>query len=265
MLVQNEEDGNLYVKKSVRCYNPEIYINLQKCPVNNTPTLYGIYEGEQSVDAPGMNLILIEEYLVGSTIAECICERGVFSEEKTIDITTQLCRILTELHDRKPPIIHRDLKPSNIMLLPDGTVKLLDFNAAKLAEEGKNRDTVLLGTEGFAAPEQYGFRSLKIYKMLPAFAVYASLSFLFIFQIDSSDYADPVERCFFRAAFFLMMFMAAFFYGDYMGIRRHFPFMRSPKKIIRILGFIIAPLEIVCGAIFLLAMLILLLEMIRGY
>ena len=80
-----------------------------------------------------------------------------FSEKQCIDIGMQLCKILIELHSRKPAIIHRDIKPSNIMLLPDGTVSLFDFNSAKTASVTGNRDTVLIGPAGYAAPEQYGF------------------------------------------------------------------------------------------------------------
>ena len=67
------------------------------------------------------------------------------------------CRILAQLHRAEPPIIHRDIKPGNIILTEDGTVKLLDMNAARQLSEGKEADTRLLGTAGYAAPEQYGF------------------------------------------------------------------------------------------------------------
>ena len=57
------------------------------------------------------------------------------------------------------PIIHRDIKPSNIMITEQNHVVLLDFNAAKLYTNASTNDTVLLGTKGYAAPEQYGFGS----------------------------------------------------------------------------------------------------------
>ena len=159
VLVQNERDGNFYVKKHIPCYNPEIYPLLQKNPVKNTPAIYGIYEEDSAANEFETNLILIEEYIPGSTLAELLEERGTFSEKETIHIAMQVCRILMDLHAMKPSVIHRDIKPSNIMLSSDGTVKLLDFNAAKTENSNKNRDTVLLGTAGFAAPEQYGFFS----------------------------------------------------------------------------------------------------------
>lgn len=56
-----------------------------------------------------------------------------------------------------PPVIHRDIKPSNIIIGKDGTIRLIDFDAASRFTPEKNRDTTLMGTQGYAAPEQYGF------------------------------------------------------------------------------------------------------------
>ena len=56
-----------------------------------------------------------------------------------------------------PPIIHRDIKPSNIIITSYNYAMLLDFNAAKQFSGQNESDTVLIGTPGYAAPEQYGF------------------------------------------------------------------------------------------------------------
>ena len=81
----------------------------------------------------------------------------------TMDLTGRymvgICEILEGLHSNNPPLIHRDIKPTNIMISEFGNVMLLDFNAAKYqsGQKGRESDTVLLGTQGYAAPEQYGF------------------------------------------------------------------------------------------------------------
>lgn len=156
LLVRSRRDGQLYVKKRVQCYAPALYEQLREKPVKNTPTLYGIYEDDTLPEAPGaVPLILIEEYLPGHTLAELLQDDHIFPEKDCARIGQQICRILMELHSRS--ILHRDIKPANVILQPDGTIKLLDFSAAKIADAGQQRDTMLIGTVGFAAPEQYGF------------------------------------------------------------------------------------------------------------
>lgn len=150
MLVQNQKNGEFYVKKCLESYHLSVYERLMKNPVKNTPAIYEIFPAEKK-------LVVIEEYIFGTTIAETLVQKGRFSEKQTRDIAMQLCVILKQLHAFSPAVIHRDIKPSNVMLAPDGTVKLLDFNAAKPEDAQKARDTTLIGTVGFAAPEQYGF------------------------------------------------------------------------------------------------------------
>ena len=78
-----------------------------------------------------------------------------FSER--IDILSQICDGLQFLHSADPPIIHRDIKASNIMVTDDGVVKIIDYDAAKIYIAGQDKDTMMIGTQGLAAPEQYGF------------------------------------------------------------------------------------------------------------
>ena len=70
----------------------------------------------------------------------------------------QLCDALEYLHALKPPIIFRDMKPSNVMVTNTGLVKLIDFGIARTYKIGKKRDTVAMGSENYAAPEQWGKR-----------------------------------------------------------------------------------------------------------
>ncbi len=73
-----------------------------------------------------------------------------------LHIGEQLCSVLDYLHNRQPPIIFRDLKPTNIMLTADGHIYLIDFGIARLFKSGQIKDTISLGSPGYAAPEQYG-------------------------------------------------------------------------------------------------------------
>ena len=90
------------------------------------------------------------------------CSRpGPFSEHEAAGYISQLCDILRTLHQQNPPIVHRDIKPSNLIVTYDGRLILIDFNTAKESEGDKGHDTVLIGTAGYAAPEQYGFSESK--------------------------------------------------------------------------------------------------------
>ena len=76
--------------------------------------------------------------------------------EAALDIGIQLSTALAYLHTHQPPIIFRDLKPANIMRTADNHVYLIDFGIARHFKPGKAKDTIPLGSRGYAAPEQYG-------------------------------------------------------------------------------------------------------------
>lgn len=149
-LVQHVRTGKFYVKKHLTVYSATVYRQLWARPVPNTPRIYYVAE-----DAAG--LTVIEEYIPGDTLEEILKARRVLTEGEVISITRQLCRILQAFHNGTPAIVNRDIKPSNIKISPDGVVKLVDLNAAKWIRADARKDTVLLGTPGYAAPEQYGF------------------------------------------------------------------------------------------------------------
>ena len=101
--------------------------------------------------------LIVMDYIEGRSLADVLKETGAQPQEYVIEWAKQLCDVLGYLHSRKPPIIYRDMKPSNVMLRPDGNVTLIDFGTAR---EFKNtamvEDTTCLGTQGYAAPEQFG-------------------------------------------------------------------------------------------------------------
>src|SRR6266849_3357792 len=105
----------------------------------------------------GARHFLVMEYIDGSTL-EDLLERnnGPFSEPRVLGWARQLCDVLEYLHSQQPPVIFRDMKPGNIMLTRSGRIKLIDFGIARLFRHSGSQDTQLLGTPGFAPPEQYG-------------------------------------------------------------------------------------------------------------
>lgn len=93
------------------------------------------------------------EYLRGEHLGEAI-GRGTLSLRSRLDILVAVLDGLQHAHDNG--VIHRDIKPSNVHLLPDGTVKLLDFGIASVAESETNLTGTsdLLCTPQYASPEQ---------------------------------------------------------------------------------------------------------------
>lgn len=154
-LVQHTTSGIVYVKKILTIFNVQVYRSLQEHHIKGTPEIMEVIE-----DAG--RLIVIEEYISGQTLRSILDDGRRFSEEEAVSIVRQLCRILLEMHSSEPPILHRDIKPSNIIRTSDGRVCLLDMNAARRISPGKTQDTQLIGTVGYAAPEQYGFGTSSI-------------------------------------------------------------------------------------------------------
>ena len=149
ILVKDSNSGKLYVKKYLRFYDADVINYLKENPIEHMPKIQMIFEATN-------NLIVIEEYIAGSTV-ESILKNGPLDAGRAVEIICSLCDTLSELHGLDQPIIHRDLKPSNIMITPDNEVYLLDINAAKRYDFTEKEDTVLIGTKYYAAPEQYGF------------------------------------------------------------------------------------------------------------
>lgn len=107
------------------------------------------------IDGDGTFLIVMD-YIEGNPLSKALETSGAQSQEDVIEWSKQLCDVLGYLHSRKPPVIYRDMKPSNVMLKPDGNVMLIDFGTAREFKSNSIADTTCLGTQGYAAPEQFG-------------------------------------------------------------------------------------------------------------
>ncbi|MGN0342228.1 MAG: serine/threonine protein kinase [Roseburia sp.] len=150
-LVQHQETQKIYIKKVLDVYNLAIYEYLFHNPMDGIPKIIDYCEEDGQ-------LTVIEEYISGCSLSEKMTSRDLTSDYISHYIY-DLCCILEKLHNLNPPVIHRDIKPSNIIITSYNKVILLDFNAAKHFSADSAEDTVLLGTQGYAAPEQYGFGS----------------------------------------------------------------------------------------------------------
>ena len=99
--------------------------------------------------------IIIEEFIKGDSVDYLIKQNGVFSEEKAVSYIIDIGEALKQIHGRN--IVHRDITPNNVIIDENDRAVLLDFDIARMEDKSESRDTTLLGTAGFASPEQYGF------------------------------------------------------------------------------------------------------------
>lgn len=140
---------NLLDKKVVRIdtdKNYQIYNTLKQITHPNLPEIIGIFHNSNGFS-------VIEEYIDGLTVSEVI-EGGLYHKSGAIAVCKAVCSALDTLHQNN--IIHRDVKPENVMIDKKGNVKLIDFDAARIHKNYQPQDTTIMGTTGFAAPEQFG-------------------------------------------------------------------------------------------------------------
>lgn len=124
----------------------EVYRRLlgRECP--HLPKIYAVEEENGQVQ-------VLEEYVQGDTLAFLMAGKPL-PENSAKNILLQLCRALKVFHG--VGAVHRDIKPENILLRGE-TVVLIDFHASRISNPVSTTDTRILGTTGYAAPEQYGF------------------------------------------------------------------------------------------------------------
>ncbi|MBQ4561241.1 MAG: serine/threonine protein kinase [Clostridia bacterium] len=96
--------------------------------------------------------IVLEEYIEGLTVDE-IMQSGRYRFKGAVRVIGAVCNALCVLHGSD--IVHRDIKPQNIIVDKNGRVVLLDLNASRRISDA-SKDTVIMGTVGYASPEQLG-------------------------------------------------------------------------------------------------------------
>ena len=96
---------------------------------------------------------IVMEYVDGITLSDYIEQQGVLKWRDAVHFTVQTLKALQHAHDRG--IVHRDIKSSNIMLLRDGTIKVMDFGIARFnRENNKTVSEKTIGSVHYISPEQ---------------------------------------------------------------------------------------------------------------
>ncbi|MCL2136258.1 MAG: serine/threonine protein kinase [Coriobacteriia bacterium] len=105
-------------------------------------------------------ILVVMDYIEGQSLSKILEDVGAQSQNDVVEWGLQLCEALHYLHTQSPPIIYRDMKPANIILRPDGNIRIVDFGTAREYRDVPfgyvAGDTTILGTRGYAAPEQFG-------------------------------------------------------------------------------------------------------------
>ena len=127
------------------------------------PRVFPAYEELYPIQSENLPLILdvinlddgqivLEEYIEGITIAQ-VMETGRYRFLGAKKVIKAVCNALSILHEHG--FIHRDIKPENVMITKTGRVVLIDLNASRKRSTA-SKDTVIMGTIGYASPEQLG-------------------------------------------------------------------------------------------------------------
>lgn len=155
-LVENTNLGNHWAIKQVSKHTnrsidflaePNI---MKKLNHPSLPRIFDIVEDDDYI-------YIILDYIEGTSLDKLLLNGQRFSERQVIEWAKQICDVYSYLHKLKPhPIIYRDMKPSNLMVTPNNDIKVIDFGIAREYKVESKSDTMYLGTEEYAAPEQKG-------------------------------------------------------------------------------------------------------------
>ena len=113
------------------------------------PNIVKVYD----VNFTGAEQYIVMEYIDGITLKQYITHQGHLRWKDSVHFVTQILRVLSHAHERG--VIHRDIKSQNIMLLRDGTIKVMDFGIARFAREDiRTMDDKAIGSVHYISPEQ---------------------------------------------------------------------------------------------------------------
>ncbi|MBD1839398.1 type IV pilin-like G/H family protein [Coleofasciculus sp. FACHB-501] len=103
---------------------------------------------------------LVQDYIPGSSLRQLLDKGKKFTPEQVRYVATDILEILIYLHELSPPVLHRDIKPSNIILGEDRQFYLVDFGAVQDRAKAEGVTFTVVGTSGYAPPEQLWGRAV---------------------------------------------------------------------------------------------------------
>ncbi len=112
------------------------------------PNIVNVYDVSTSVMADYIVMELIE----GITLKQYMAKKGMLNWKETLHFAMQIAKALEHAHSKG--IVHRDIKPHNVMVLKNGSVKVMDFGIARLISHGNTLTKEALGSVHYISPEQ---------------------------------------------------------------------------------------------------------------
>ncbi|MBR6005930.1 MAG: serine/threonine protein kinase [Clostridia bacterium] len=139
-----------YVAKKIFPEDIPVYKQLARISENtpNIARIHGVFTVNGFTCA-------VRDFVSGMTLEEYRRRSPVLPDEEVRRIASDVCRGLAPVHTAG--IVHRDINPANIIIDTDGRAVIIDFGISRSVKPGKTADTMILGTQGYAAPEQFGF------------------------------------------------------------------------------------------------------------
>ena len=190
-LVKEITTGDIFVKKEIPAEVIPVYQKIRQIDIPGIPKVYELIEQEDQA-------FVIEAYIHGSSLEKILEQNGALDGKAAAEIILTVCEILKKLHKQENPIIHRDIKPSNIMISAEGTVYVIDFDAARVYSEEKFKDTQLLGTKHYAPPEQYGLGQTDVRSDIYALGVMLNVMLTGTYpdkQMPEETMGNIINRC----------------------------------------------------------------------
>lgn len=177
--VSTAEDANVFQKGAEKFYNEAKLV----ARFNGNPGIVSVYEFFYENDTVYFSM----EYLHGKTLKKHLDENGAITEAQAVSIADSVSSALLAAHSAN--VMHRDISPDNIMLCDDGTVKIIDFGAARqFVSQGSQNLSVIL-KQGFAPIEQYQRKG----KQGPWTDIYSlGATLYYALTLDTID--DPMSR-----------------------------------------------------------------------
>ena len=150
--VQDDAGNVLYVIKRIAPEQKALYERLMTVHEPHLAAILAVVEQNGQV-------LAYQEYVRGMCMQDC---GRALSDGELLALGIDIARALCAVHALEPPIIHRDVKPANIIRRDEGGYVLVDFDAGRTMRQDAVGDTQVMGTVGFAAPEQFGLRQTDV-------------------------------------------------------------------------------------------------------